>query len=175
MQIADISFPIYKLGVHKPIEEDGVVLFLNQYGKEGKPVITIVDDTTQVGETLAKRRLQLMKQDAPLFKLRNAIFFLADLIKIAKSSNIWFIDSRGRPFQYKKSKNVDLIFKKILQILPIPTGGSIVQVADIEQRFKTLSKITTEYKYAGLLEINSKSYVLYGVYETKPKDTRRKI
>mgnify|MGYP000476509859 CR=1 FL=1 len=175
MEISDIAFPVYKLGQHKPFEMDGIVFYINKYEKDGKEVTTIIDDKNVLGESLAKRRLSLLKQKVPLFKLRVSIYFLSDLIKLAKSSKQWFIDSRGRPFQYKKNRFVNLTFKKIKEVYPITTGGSIIVVDSIEQRFKTMYKVTPDYKYAGLLELNSKSYLLYGIYLEKPNDTKRKI
>ena len=175
MELNSIAFPVYKLGQHKPFEVDGVVFFINKYTREGDEVTTIVDDKGQYGETLAKRRLTLLSKKVKLFKLRTAIFFPSDLIKLAKGSHYWFIDSRGRAFQYKKSKYVKLSFHRIQNILPIPTGGSILVLKDKEQRFKTLYKVDPKLKYAGLLELDSKSFLLYGVYETLPKDSTRKI
>jgi hypothetical protein len=175
MELSKITFPVYKLGQNKPFEVDGVVFFINQYEKDGKEITTIVDDKNMFGESLAKRRIGLLKTKALLFKLRTAIFFPADLIKIAKSSRYWFIDSRGKVFQYKKTRMVNLIFKEIDKLVPITTGGSIIQVVGMEQRFKCLTRLMDIYKYAGLLELNSKSYILYGLYEKKPKDTKRKI
>lgn len=174
MELSDIAFPVYKLSHHKPFEMDGVVFFINKYEKDGKEITTIVDDKNVPGETLAVRRLSLLKDKAPLHKLRVSIFFLADLIKLAKNG-IWFIDSRGRPFQYKKSKFVDLLFIKIKEVYAIPTGGSILLLEGLEQRFKTMYKVTPEFTYAGILALNSKSNILYGIYKDKPKDSKRKI
>jgi hypothetical protein len=175
MELSTIVFPVYKLGQTKPHETDGVVFFINQYEREGKEITTIVDDNKIAAETLSRRRLELIKNGVSLFQLRTAVFFLADLIKIAKNSKYWFIDSSGKVFQYKKTRMVNLIFKEIDKVLPIPTGGSIIQLVGMEQRFKCLTRLMDIYKYAGLLELDSKSYVLYGVYEKKPKDTKRKI
>jgi hypothetical protein len=175
MKLADISWPVYKLGTIQPLEEDGVVFYLNQYKEDEDVKIRIVDDTNVFGESLAVRRMQLMKDKAPLFKIKQAVFFLSDLIKLAKGSRVWFIDSRGRTFQYKKSRLVSLTFVKIEKVFPIKTGGSILLLQGLEQRFKTMYKVDPKLKYAGLLELDSKTKLLYGLYEEQPKDTRRKV
>jgi hypothetical protein len=136
-------------------------------------VFKIVDDRTIDKPTLAIRRLEIMKLGGPLKKLSSACFFLGDLVKIAKP-NIWFIDSIGQLFQYKKVNNSKLVFRKIKNIIPISTGGSIIEVEGIHSRFKCLFKPNENVRYAGILEL-SMAHILYGLYDEQPKDTRRKV
>ncbi len=94
------------------------------------------------------------------------------MVKIS-GPNIWFIDNLGKLFTYIKSKSVPLTFKEIKKATPIPMGGAIIEVEGVETRFKCLFASNTE-KFAGLLKIG-RGYILYGLYDEKPADTRRMI
>lgn len=169
IQLNNITFPVFQLEKTKPIVNENLVYYHDIY----KDKLVIVDDTTIPLDTLGKRRLQLVQKEIPLYKLNNAIYFIADLIKLTKG-NQWYIDNSGTIFEYKKSKIVPLIFKEIKQIIPIKTGGAIVEVLGIPQRFKTMY-LPEQVEYAGLLQISKVEYILYGLYKEKHKDTRRKI
>jgi len=164
-----VSFPVFPLR-DKPIQVDTVHLFK----KDER--IYLVDDTSIAGDTLGKRRLQLrtlVKDNIRMYRLHNAIYFLGDLVKMTKATS-WYIDSSGLIFPYTKTRVVPLIFKPIEKIIPIKTGGAILEIKGISTRFKCLYKPTTE-QYAGLLKLSSMEYILYGVYNERHKDTRRKI
>ncbi len=155
---------------------DGVVLYYRQYTTDENEIInkySIIDDTTVPGNTLALRRIELLKKDIKLQPIGKATFFLADFIKLANRST-WFIDSAGTVFQYKKNKRAKLTFKKIKRIIPINTGGSIVEIEGISYRFKTLHTPDLSSKYAGLI-VDGMGYILYGLYEEKLEDSWRMI
>jgi hypothetical protein len=135
--------------------------------------IRIVDDQNLPGANLAIRRLQLLNSGVKLKQLARAVFFLGDLIKLATSST-WFIDYAGNVFRYVKSKNVKLTFKKITKILPIKSGGAIVEIDGIPTRFKSLYMPNAEDTHAGVL-CDKASFILYGFYDKKYSDTRRLI
>jgi hypothetical protein len=154
---------------------EGVVLYYRQYELEDeiKETYHIIDDSTIEQPTLALRRIELLKMQVKLQKLGRATFFLADFIKLA-NKNTWFIDSAGTVFQYKKHKRAKLIFKKIKRIIPILTGGAIIEVEDSLTRFKTLHTPDASSKYAGLL-LYGMGYILYGLYPDKLEDSWRMI
>ncbi len=167
--LGSISFPIYVVGKIKPEEENGV-LFLVRL-QEGEEYKLIIDDKNLSGATLARRRLELLAT-TELAKLTNAIFFIGDMVKLA-TPNTWFIDSLGKLFIYRKTRSAKLIFRKIEQVHLIPTGGAIIVAQGVQSRFKCLYAPNTE-KYAGLLNLGH-AYILYGLYENEPKETRRMI
>ncbi len=175
MDLSKISFPVYKLGREAPIEEEGVSFYLKIYETDTvrKFLPLIIDDKNIEGATLARRRLLLKSKEIKLYTLSKAIFFIADLIKLTIGTS-YYIDSTGKIFEYKKTTTVPLIFKKIKKVIPIKTGGATIEVEGIASRYKTLFLPNLECKYAGLLKIG-KGYILYGLYETKLPDTRRKI
>jgi len=160
----------------KPIIQNGVALYYRQYTDEEeipKHVYQIIDDKNIDKPTLALRRLELSKNKVKLKKLGKAMFFLADFIKLATRTT-WFIDSNGTIFQYKKDTSIKLIFKKIKKVIAIPSGGALLEVEGLANRFKTLYLPPIENKYAGLLKYGL-GYILYGTYPEELKSTRRMI
>ena len=176
INLSEIVYPVFRLGAEKPHTAEKVIVFIRQYLDEDKNIIEkykIVDDKNEPGESLALRRLSLLKKEIPLKRLNTAIFFLGDLVKLAHRK-IWFIDSAGTIFQYKKSQKAKLIFRKITLQINIPSGGSIIEVEGIASRFKCLHTPRNGEQYAGLL-VDGRSYILYGLYQEKPDDTWRMI
>jgi hypothetical protein len=173
MNLSEISFPVFKLRKQRPEVEDGAVYY-EGVNQEGEPYQSLVDDTRLPQETLGRRRLMLALQEKPLAKLSAAIYFLGDLIKVG-TAGVWFIDNSGKLFEYKKQRVAKLTFHKIERLIPISSGGLIVLVMGIPTRFKTLfNPPAFNFKYAGILELSSKAFILYGLYEEKPEDTWRK-
>ena len=170
MKLSEIAWPIYKVGNNRPLEEDGVLFFLKESKDDTK--IEIVDDKTLPLSTLAGRRLSLKDKKVPLYNLRVAIFFLGDLVKIA-TPNTWFIDSSGRLFQYNKTKFTKLSFRKITKVVR-SVSATLIEVEGIPFRLMSLFPPRLEQKWAGVLKWNG-SYILYGFYSEKHKDTVRKI
>jgi hypothetical protein len=169
MKLSEIAWPVYKLGT-KPNELDGVLCYLKIY--KDKEVLKVIDDKNLPAKSLAGRRLKLHIDGFNLHPLRLALYFLSDLIKVAKP-NLWFIDAHGKIFQYVKKTFCKLTFKKITKVIP-SVGCSLIEVEGMQARFMALFKPTIEQKYAGLLKIQG-SYILYGFYEEKYDDTTRKV
>lgn len=134
-------------------------------------VLRIVDDRSLPGDTLGKRRLRLRESEGvKVYPVSVGIYFLADLIKLAKATT-WFIDSSGRVFQYKKYARAKLETKKIKQVLPAAGLGCVIEVAGLSQRFKSMTRPKTE-EYAVLLNLG-KVYILYGLSDNpKPPSWR---
>jgi len=173
--LQNIVYPIYKLPA-KPLVDDGVTFYYGETEVEGEPNkqhLKILDDKNIEGDSLASRRLKLLASSAPLFRLSKAIFFLGDLIKEATSST-YFIDANGMIFNYVKTTTAKLKFHKINKVLQIPTGGAIIEVLGIPNRFKVINYPTPETKCAGVLHIGI-STILYGLYEYIPEDTVRRV
>jgi hypothetical protein len=179
INLQDIVFPVFKIGIHKPEQENGLVFYYHeQHENTDDGVITqlkykIVDDKNLPGKTLAQRRLQLTVDEVNLAKIENAIYFLGDLVKLA-DPKVWFMDSLGKLFQYKRSIQAKLNFYKIKTIIPIKTGGVIIECETMLQRFKALYRPEIDKEYAGILEFG-KNKVLYGFYDKKYNSTWRKV
>lgn len=167
---------MYLLGPNKPYISDNTTYYYYILEKDGnrRQILQIVDDKNIPGDSLGKRRLGLLKERVKLSKIGMAIFFLGDLIKIAKP-NLWFIDNNGTVFNYQKSSRVKLTFKKITKKIPIQSGGMLLEVEGMPGRFKTLYTPLPEETYAGLLMLKGTMPILYGVYSNKFKDTWRLV
>lgn len=173
---SDIIFPIYYIGRTLPISEGGVLFNIQGIDtkySDAQYRVRVLDDKNVTGETLGARRLYLLTQGIRLVKLSKAIFFLADLIKLAKKG-VWFIDNTGKLFQYHKTKKVKLTFKKVTKVIAMPQGGALVEIEGIPSRHKVLFHPTNSNLYAGVL-IDGISYILYGLYDKKYDDTIRYI
>lgn len=171
-----IQFPIYHLGDEKPIQDgDKLYYQYSVHSVEGdnQDKIQVLDDKSVPGLSLAMRRLQLKNNGVALAKLKYAIFFIGDMLKMCKGTT-WFIDSEGTVFEYRKTKKVPLVFRPIVQILPIKTGGAIIEVQGVGTRFKTLHAPKGTEKFAGILLVGT-AYILYGIYDEKLEDTTRMV
>jgi hypothetical protein len=173
MNLADIAFPAYLLG-KEPITENNVTFFL--YRKKNLEddvnIIKIIDDKNKPGNTLAERRLQVFKSGDMLYNIKYGVYFVGDLIKISKG-NTWFIDSNGKVFNYKKTRRVPLVFKKIKKVIQ-HSAGVLIEVEGMVTRFKTLYAPTEDQKWAGILLL-PEGTVLYGMFDKKYDDTVRAV
>lgn len=141
---------------------------------ESSLTLKIVDDTSLPQKTLGLRRLALQKDPkVTLHKISTAIYFLADLIKLAKATT-WFIDNSGNVFQWKKYTRAKLVTKKIKQVLPADGIGCVLEVEGLSQRFKSLQRPQDFHQYAVFLVIN-RMYILYGLSEFTRKDSWRLV
>ena len=168
---------MYKLRNEKPQFEDGVVFYgYESYIEETDKIISkvrIIDDRNLSGSTLAKRRLMLKSMKVPLCRVKYAIFFLGDFIKLAQPS-AWFIDSLGKVFNYKKQTRAKLKCYKIAKQFNIRNGGTIIEAEGISSRFKSLFPPSRTEKYVGILKLGM-TYILYGYYEQPFDETWRLV
>lgn len=175
--MTEISYPVFRLGTERPIFENGVVLYITRTREDDSSEIVtehrIVDDRNMSGDSLARRRLQLLSEGVQLKRISRAVFFLGDLVKLATSST-WFIDSIGNVFRYVRKTRALLQFKRINHIIPIKAGGAILEIVGLPGRFKCLYTPKPDEKYAGILKYGL-SYILYGVYTEQYDNTWRLV
>jgi hypothetical protein len=179
MNLGEIVWPVFRLGEHKPTVEGGVVFYSKEYVDKDSTSsfigFRLVDDRNVDAPTLGLRRLHLKYQldQSKLFPITKAIYFLVDLIKLAKPTT-WFIDNHGNLFQYKKSTRAKLACKKIKRVLPATNLGCILEIEGLDQRFKSLRHPQNGERYAGILQWGL-GYMLYGLYLDPFKTTYRLI
>jgi len=167
---------VFRLGERKPEQHDGLVFYHTHYVDEANTesvTLRIVDDANLSGKTLGLRRLQLKSQDENLFPIRTAIYFLADLVKLAKSTT-WFVDSSGRVFQYEKNTRAKLQTKPIKQVLPADGLGCVVELVGISSRFKSLQRPSEHQHFARVLKLGM-GFIFYGFCETVKPDSWRMV
>lgn len=177
MNLEQIVWPVYRLSEKEPQRDNGITYYATEYSdldtSEHTATFRIVDDLGVDAPTLSRRRLKLMVADVPLFPIRQAIYFLGDLLKLAKAST-WFIDSSGQLFQHKKSTRAKLLIKQIKNVFPTTGLGAVIELEGIPQRFKTTFKPSPDMQYAALLQVGL-TYIFYGMYADKPAETWRLV
>lgn len=176
MNLQEISYPVFKLRNGKPSEYNSVLFYAYEnVDDEGEiqTVVRILDDRNIDNPKLSMRRLVLKAKGEKLFKLNKAIFFLGDLIKLAKKGQ-WFIDSDGKIFEYVKTTRCKLKYHKITKVIPVQTGGAIIEVEGLASRFKSLFYPEKTMLFAAILHFQM-APVLYGFYEQKFDDSWRLV
>jgi hypothetical protein len=177
MNLEKITWPVFRLSEREPQRDNGVVYYATEYTDldtdEHTGTLRVVDDRNIDKPTLSRRRLELLAQDVKLFPIRKAIYFLGDLLKLAKSTT-WFIDSNGQLFKYTKSQRAKLLVRKITKVLPTEGLGAIIELEGIPHRFKTTFKPDADAEYAAVLKTGM-SYIFYGIYKDKPNETWRLV
>ena len=87
--IGKIKFPVFILPSSNWYEEDGLVYVDRR----------LIDDRNMPGDTIGKRRMQ-----TPMKNLMPIKGSLDSLVGLMKQKNKTFIDSRGVPFIYEKTR-----------------------------------------------------------------------
>lgn len=176
ISLQEINFPVFRLGEKRPSTVDNITFYMAEYSDKDtanyRSNYRVVDDKSIDKPTLGLRRLQL-KGKVSLFPIGAAIYFLADLIKLAKSTT-WFVDSMGQVFQHKKSTRAKLTTKRIKQVLPAAHLGCVLEIEGLGQRFKSMRKPEVYEQYAGMLEISG-GFLFYGFYSDPIKPTWRLV
>lgn len=172
--LQSLVWPVFRLGEREPQQLDGLVFYTKQYLDLEQVKFTntyrVVDDRNIDKPTLGLRRLQIGKE---LFPIGTAIYFLQDVIKLAKSTT-WFIDTQGQLFQHKKSTRAKLQTYRIKQVLPAHGIGCVLEIVGLPERFKSLQVPKQTEPYCGILTYNG-SNLLYGYYSEPIKPTWRLV
>ena len=155
-QLKNVVFPVFRLPVEGIEFRDGLLLH------QGR----VIDDKNQKGETLGIRRAQ---SPHTLFRLRKAY---SDIVGVLKSKHLYFIDSAGNAFHYKKTEATFIKYHKIKKVEPKETH-SLLWLVGIDTPFQ-LSRPPPEGLYwAGILYYRGFPWKLYE-YSIEKKITRRK-
>ena len=175
--LASLVWPVFRLGEKEPYTKNGLTFYASEYIDQDDPKLLVryrvVDDRKIDKSTLGLRRLVLKQQEVKLYPIGSAIYFLQDVIKLAKSTT-WFIDSVGQVFQHKKLVRAKLVTHRIRQVLPAAGIGCVLEVEGLSERFKSLQIPKVYELYAGILEYNSCN-LLYGYYSEPIKSTWRLV
>ena len=178
MNLMEIHWPVFKLGEKKPEQQQGLVFYYSEYADKQNNTpgysFRVVDDQSEKGDTLGLRRLRLKADPkVKLFPIRTAIYFVADLVKLAKSTT-WFIDNSGHVFHYEKNTRAKLQTRKIKQVLPASGLGCVIELEGIATRFKSMHKPSEFQQYARVLQTGM-AYIFYGFCDRKYPDSWRMV
>lgn len=155
-----ISFPIYKLPSDNWYTQDGLVYIDGQ----------LLDDRNMPGETIGIRRMQSPFRDR-FMRLGRAI---ETRIGIFKQDKRFFVDNRGNPFIYEKTKVLQLRYLPIKKV-ERKDIASLLWVRGCKKPFRIPRPPEPEMAYAGILFVQGAPWTVYEYSETKRKDTLRKI
>ena len=174
IELTAIVWPVFRLGEREPQQLGGLIFFRKEYVDQDTVVYSdnyrVVDDKNIAKPTLGLRRLQIGDS---LYPIGTAIYFLQDVIKLAKSTT-WFIDSHGQLFQHKKTRRAKLQTHRLKQVLPVSGLGCVLEVEGLVERFKSLQVPKPEEQYCGILTYGH-SNLLYGYYSEPIKTTWRMV
>ena len=154
-----ITFPVFQVPSDNWSYSDGL-LFIDDL---------LLDDTNMPGDTLGVRRVQTPFTE--LLPLRRS---LINHVGLLKQSNKNFIDSKGVPFTYEKTKFCKLKYYKIRKV-ELKGTASLLWMHSITIPFTIPRPPEDGREWAGILHIGSTPWMLYEYSKIKLKDTRRKV
>jgi hypothetical protein len=157
--IEEVSFPVFNLPNGNWQLLDGL-LFLDDL---------ILDDKNMQGDTLGKRRLQTPHET--LFSLKKS---LDSHVGIIKSRDKHFIDSKGMPFIYEKSKMCPIKYHSIRKV-ERKEVASLLHLNGVKKKFIVPRPPPSDCSWAGVIYIYNMPWMLYDYSPERQKDTRRKI
>lgn len=154
--IGQIVFPVYLLPSDDWYTLDRVLW------TEGK----VLDDTNMPGKTLGIRRFQT---PLPLYPLRKCV---NDYTGLIKQRTKFFIDSKGVPFIYVRTKFVKLKYVKIDK-LDRREVATIVHTK--VGKYPVPRPPHPDMKWAGILFLHGFPWKLYEFSEEEKKDRNKKV
>jgi len=164
LNVYDITFPIFKLPDFRRIWEDTNVLYI-----ETESGVYILDNKNLDGDTLGKRRIRISSEYK--CRLQKAYYTISQMIKSNKKH---FIDSTGRPFNYKKTTRVPLKYYKVTEVSTAKDGECILHVPKINFMYKINCRMAYTIEYIGIL-LTPLGNLIYEFSDCKKPDTYRKI
>lgn len=157
--IARINFPCFILPSENWSWTDGL-LYIDGY---------LVDDRNCTGDTLGIRRLQTPFRE--LMPLKKSVTTHLGLIKSGKK---YFLDSKGNPFIYEKTKMCKLVYYKIKRV-DRKEVASIMWLYGIKRPFSLPRPPKQHYSWVGVLELNGNPWLLYEYSGERKPTSRRKV
>ena len=121
------------------------------------------------GDTLGVRRVQTPFTE--LLPLRRSQISHVGLLKQTKKN---FIDSKGVPFTYEKTKFCNLKYYKIRKV-ELKEVASLLWVHSIRPPFTIPRPPEDGREWAGILHMGNTPWLLYEYSKVKLKDTKRKV
>ena len=129
----------------------------------------LLDDTNMPGDTLGVRRVQTPFTE--LVPLRRSLISHVGLLKQTKKN---FIDSKGVPFTYEKTKFCKLKYYKIRKV-ELKEVASLLWVHGIKAPFTIPRPPKEDRSWAVILHMGDTPWLLYEYSKVKLKDTKRKV
>jgi len=169
MDIANITFPLYKLRSYINIERNplGVVKVTTIKG------IYILDDHGIEGNFETRRtKLQLAYPTKKIYKLKERVLYLRQLFKY--KSGTTFIDITGKIVKYKKSSKLYTVKSMEIHRKKTMHNWTILYCTKIEIPFLIGKAVTYETKYASIMYTEWGPF-LYDLTSERHEPYKRKI
>jgi len=154
-----IQFPVFLLDSGNWDSIDGMLFLDNE----------VLDDKNQIGDTLGARRMQTSHKNLHVLKR-----MIMSHNGILKQSTKYFIDNKGMPFIYEKTKFAKLQYLKIKEV-QLKDTATLIRVKGYNAPFTVPRPPTVGYDWVGILHLNGFPWMIYEYSETKLKDTRKKV
>lgn len=165
-----IQFPIFPIAKEHCIQTIDNCLIVEDL--EGNH--RVLDNMSMPGETLGLRRLQHQASvdifSKKLFKLSKPLYSIIDILHTTASK---FIDSKGKIFNYTKSKFFKLESFKIQEFIEV-SEGYIIKVHGIHCSFFLNRAPHVDEKFARVLRVGM-GYLLYELEREYRKPSRLKL
>lgn len=159
----NINFPIYPIRAYNNIiKEDGIIYIDTYYSTY------VLDNKNLEGTTLAERRA---KCNSNLYPLNEKI---ADFKQLVLSKHKLFIDKYGDIVKYKKTRNVIVSCREVLEIKKTLSGAYLVYVEDCKNAFIYDTDFLIHYDYALIFNTKHGKY-LFGFTDIFLKPFKIKI
>ena len=155
--LRNIEFPVYTISSEEVYVEDGL-LFVNE---------KIVDDRNQIGDTIGKRRLTTEHKLGTLGKI------CFNYIEMLDAPSTKFIDTKGNPFNYVKTKMLSVVSYRINKKIA-KDNYTVLFLKGVNCPFIVPRYPHTE-EWAQILEYDGLPWKLYSLSEKQVKTFRRKI
>lgn len=158
-RLTKLDYPVFRLPSTNWESRDGLLFVDN----------ILLDDTNMPGETLGIRRLQTpFKAILPLTKA------CTEPICLIKNSGGPYVDNYGKLFEYTKTKFCAVRYYKI-RTIELCVSHSLLWLYRINFPFRIPRPPPPEYKWAGVLHLHDRPWLLYDYAEEKLPKYRRKI
>jgi len=166
MNLIDINYPIFPIRNHTKIYNEFGIIYIETYFKTW-----IIDNTNLPYNALAKRWFKIEKP----YPLTNVIYNITQLINCKFKI---FIDNNGKIFNYIKTRNTRLIYKKLINYKANKNGEVALFTKELPYPLYVSTTYFNKYIhddiYMGLLRYSG-GYVLYEITNDKKRDTWKKI
>jgi hypothetical protein len=129
----------------------------------------VVDERNMPGETLGLRRLQCGRRD--LLPLKRAVMSLFDLLHAKQK---FFIDNKGRPFEYEKTLSSKLKCYQIQRVDKKETA-SLLWLHGVSIPFTIPRPPQGNPGWARVLHLGPSPWMLYDYVSQPTKDTYRRV
>lgn len=159
--LKNVAFPVYGLNTDEYIYRDG--LLVNEH------TLKVLDDKNQSGETLGLRRLQTPHK---LEKLQRSFPDFGALL--FNTRRPFYIDNKGRAFEYKKTFFAKIKYLKILKVVKKDIA-SVIVVEGLNSPLVIERPPPLGADYAGILYLKHLPWKVLHYTENKEPDMKKKV